>query len=45
MYYNYLCTYDFYSPVHTVIIGCVHIQYEGKWEGVVPWNSRVFWAL
>jgi hypothetical protein len=23
----------------------VHIHYEGKWEGVGPCNSRVFWAL
>jgi hypothetical protein len=23
----------------------VHIHYVGKWEGVGPWNSRVFWAL
>jgi hypothetical protein len=20
----------------------MHIHYEGKWEGVVPWKSRVF---
>jgi hypothetical protein len=23
----------------------MHIHYEGKWEGVGSWNSRVFWAL
>ncbi len=23
----------------------VHIQYLGKWEGVVPWKLRVFWDL
>ncbi len=28
-----------------ICFGCVHIHYEGKWEGVGPWNSRVFWAL
>jgi hypothetical protein len=27
------------------MFGCVYIHYEGKWEGVGPWNSRVFWAL
>jgi hypothetical protein len=21
------------------------VHYVGKWEGVGPWNSRVFWAL
>jgi hypothetical protein len=21
------------------------IHYEGKWEGVGPWKSRLFWAL
>jgi hypothetical protein len=24
--------------------GCVHVGYLGKWEGVGPWKSRVFWA-
>ncbi len=23
----------------------MHIHYKGKWEGVGPWNSQVFWAL
>ncbi len=23
----------------------MHIHCEGKWEGVGPWNLRVFWAL
>jgi hypothetical protein len=40
---NYLCTNDLYSPAQ--YFGCVHMHYEGKWDGVVPWNSRVFWAL
>jgi hypothetical protein len=25
-------------------LGCMHNHYLGKWEGVRPWNSRVFWA-
>jgi hypothetical protein len=25
-------------------LGCIHNHYLGKWEGVRPWNSRVFWA-
>ena len=41
---NYLCTYDLYSPVHNVLDACISITW-GKWEGVGPWNSRVFWAL
>ncbi len=28
-----------------IMFGCVYIHYEGKWEGVRPWKSRVFWAL
>jgi hypothetical protein len=27
-----------------IMFGCIHIHYLGKWEGVGPWNSRVFWA-
>jgi hypothetical protein len=25
-------------------MGALYIHYWGKWEGVGPWNSRVFWA-
>jgi hypothetical protein len=32
-----------YAPM--IYTACVHIHYVGKWEGVGPWNSRVFWAL
>ncbi len=33
-----------YSPVHNAFdAGSIH--YEGKLEGVVPWKSRLFWAL
>jgi hypothetical protein len=38
---SYLCTYDLYGPVPNA--GSIH--YEGKWEGVGPWKSRLFWAL
>ncbi len=41
---NYLCTYDLYSPVHNAF-DAGSIRYEGKWEGVGPWKSRVFQAL
>ncbi len=46
---GFLCTKP---PMHLWFIqpcascfGCMHIHYKGKWEGVWPWNSRVFWAL
>jgi hypothetical protein len=43
-YINYLCTYDLYGLVRNVFdAGSIH--YLGKWEGVGPWKSRVFWAL
>ncbi len=31
--------------MHDVLDACIGIHYERKWEGVGPWNSRVFWAL
>jgi hypothetical protein len=34
-------SYDLYSPC---IMFWMHIHYLGKWEGVGPWKSRVFWA-
>jgi hypothetical protein len=38
---SYLCTYDLYSPVHNAFdAGSIH--YDGKWEGVGPWKSRLF---
>jgi hypothetical protein len=41
---SYLCTYDLYGPVHNAFdAGSIH--YDGKWEVVGPWKSRVFWAL
>jgi hypothetical protein len=41
---SYLCTYDLHGPVHNAFdAGSIH--YEGKWEGVGPWKSRLFWAL
>jgi hypothetical protein len=39
---SYLCTYDLYVPVCTVMF---LIHYEGKWEGDRPRKSRLFWAL
>jgi hypothetical protein len=38
-----LITNDLYAPCE--MFGCVQIHYEGKWEGVGPWKSRLFWAL
>jgi hypothetical protein len=33
-----------YAPmIYTA--GPVQIHYEGKWEEVGPWKSRLFWAL
>jgi hypothetical protein len=40
--YSYLCTYDLYDPVRNAFDAA---HYEGKWEGVGPWKSRVFQAL
>ncbi len=41
---SYLCTYDLNGPVHNAFdAGSIH--YEGKWEGVGPWKSRLVWAL
>jgi hypothetical protein len=41
---SYLCTYDLYGPVRNAFdAGSIH--YEGKWEGVGPWKSRLFWVL
>ncbi len=42
--FNYLCTYDLYGPVRNAF-DAGSIYYEGKWKGVGPWKSRVFWAL
>jgi hypothetical protein len=33
-----------YSPVRNAF-DAGNIHYEGKWEGVGPWKSRLFWAL
>ncbi len=39
-----LCTYDLYGPVRNAFdAGSIH--YLGKWEGVGPWKTRVFWGL
>jgi hypothetical protein len=35
---SYLCTYDLYA------FDAGSIYYAGKWEGVGPWKSRLFWA-
>jgi hypothetical protein len=41
VFFNYLCTYDLYSPVRNAFyVGS--ILYEGKWEGIESWKSRVF---
>ncbi len=41
---NHICTFDLYGPVrHAFDAGS--ICYLGKWEGVGPWKSQVFWAL
>ncbi len=41
---NYLWTYDLYGPERNAFDeGSTH--YEGKWEGVGPWKSRLFWTL
>ncbi len=38
---SFLCTYDLYGPVHNAFdAGSIH--YEGKWEVVGPWKSRLF---
>ncbi len=33
-----------YTSPH-VMLWCGQIHYEGKWEWVRPWKSRLFWAL
>ncbi len=44
MHNNYFRTDDLYGPVRNAFdAGSIH--YLGKWEGVGPWKSRVFWAL
>jgi hypothetical protein len=41
--YNYLCTYDLYSPVHNVLDACISItRVSGR--GLGP-GIRVFWAM
>ncbi len=41
---SYLCTYDLYGLVRNAFVaGSIH--YEGKWEVVGLWKSRLFWAL
>ncbi len=35
------CAYDLYGPVRNAF-DAGNIRYEGKWEGVGPWKSRVF---
>jgi hypothetical protein len=41
---SYLCTCNLYSPVRNAFdAGSIHN--EGKWEGVGPWKSILFWAL
>jgi len=43
MFYSYLCTYELYGPMHNAFdAGSIH--YKGKWKGVGPWKSRLFWA-
>jgi hypothetical protein len=37
-------TYDLYGPVRNAFVAG-NIHYEGKWEEVGPWKSRLFWAL
>jgi hypothetical protein len=45
-HFSYLCTYDL-SRVYIMFLmrAALQTHYEGKWEVVGPWNSRVFWAL
>ncbi len=39
----FIYTYDVYSSVRNAFdTGSIH--YMGKWEGVGPWKSRLFWA-
>ncbi len=33
------------APCVMFLMRAMLIHYEGKWEGVEPWISRVFWAL
>jgi hypothetical protein len=45
-YYNYLCTYNLYSPVHNVLDACIlHIHYEGlgpgNWEYFGPLGNGI----
>jgi hypothetical protein len=41
---SYLCTYDLFGAERNAFdAGSIH--YEGKWEGVRLWKSRLFWAL
>jgi hypothetical protein len=35
-------TYNFYGPVRNAFEGGIH--YIGKWEGVRPWKSQLYWA-
>jgi hypothetical protein len=39
--YRYLCCCGLYGP-DAFEAGSIH--YLGKWEGVGPWKSRLFWA-
>jgi hypothetical protein len=38
---RYLCIYDLYGLVHNTF-DAVSIHYEGKWERVEPWKSKLF---
>jgi hypothetical protein len=40
-----LYTPRFYSTPCVFDVGLGSINYSGKWEGVGPWKSRLFWAL
>jgi hypothetical protein len=38
---SFLCTYVLCGPVRNIFdAGSIH--YEGEWEGVEPWKSRLF---
>jgi hypothetical protein len=44
---GYLWNYDLYGPVRNACFWCrqILVYYEGKWDEVGPWKSRLFWYL
>ncbi len=40
--FSYLCTYDFYSPMHNVLVGCISIRASGRGLAL---EIESFWAL